>query len=59
MTNTIKITVSSAPYADHDDCLAEAAAEYAADHDLEGWQVEACWLDDERDEIVLTVPATS
>lgn len=53
--NKIEITVSSAQYEDHDDCLTAAAREYAGEHGLESWRVEVRWLDDERDEIVLTV----
>lgn len=56
-----KITVSSARYQDHDDCLTAAAADYANDHDLEDWEVTAAWADEEsnRREIVLTVPTES
>lgn len=57
MSRYQNVTVSAAPYADADDSLAEAAADYAADHDLEGWQVTAVgWADNQRDEIVLSVP---
>lgn len=52
-----EITVQSKRYEDYDNSLGAAAREYAEDHDLEMWQVEARWADDERDEIVLTVPA--
>jgi hypothetical protein len=42
-------------YADHDDSLAAAADDFAKRYDLEDWQVEAIWADDERDEIALRV----
>ena len=62
MTTTIEI--SSAPYADHDDCLAAAAADYVSDHpEAEGWDLGARWAggDDgdgtDRSTILLDVPA--
>lgn len=58
MSKYTRVTVPAAPYADEDDCLAAAAADYAEEHDLEGWQVTAVdWASDQRDEIVLDVPA--
>lgn len=54
---TVTVTVSAADYADCDDCLASAAADYAAEHGLEDWHVEAAYADDQRDSIVLTVDA--
>jgi hypothetical protein len=55
MTSTT-VTVPAARYADHDDSLAAAAEDYARDHRLVGWDLAPAWADDERDEIVLTVP---
>lgn len=59
-THTVSITVPAAKYADHDDCLAAAAADYLADHpDLAGWDLSPSWVDEQRDEIALSVPAWS
>ena len=58
MSKYTRVTVPAAPYADADDSLAAAAADYADYHGLEGWQVTAVgWADAQRDEIVLDVPA--
>lgn len=43
---------------DEDDCLTAAASEYAAEHGLEGWNLDPRWEDDQRDGILLTVPRT-
>lgn len=50
------IRIAAATYADQDDCLAAAAADYAAAHNLEGWDLDARWEDDQRDTIILTTP---
>jgi hypothetical protein len=53
------ISIDAAQYADHDDCLAAAAADYADDHGLEGWDLDARWEggdEGEREVILLTVP---
>ena len=55
----IEIKIDAARYADYEDCLAAAADDYAAANDLAGWDLSPCWADDQRDTIVLTVPATS
>lgn len=56
----VTITVSAAQYEDHDDCLTAAAEDYISEHsDLEGYDLDARWADDQRDEILLTVPAWS
>ncbi len=55
------VTVPAKQYEDHDDSLAAAKADYAAEHDLALWQVTASWVggeDGERDEIALEVPST-
>lgn len=58
MANVTEITVSSKGYEDEDDCLSAAAQDYAEEHGLASWQVEARWADDaNREEIVLTVRA--
>lgn len=57
---TTTVVVSARKYEDSDDCLGAAAAEYAAAHGLDGWQVSAAWVDDaNREEIALTVPAST
>lgn len=43
--------------ADADDCLADAAEQYIAEHaDLAGWDLAPRWADEGRDAVVLTVP---
>ncbi len=50
------ITIPAKRYEDSDTCLADAARDYAAEHELEAWQVEARWADNaNREEIVLEV----
>lgn len=59
MATTTTVTVDSKRYQDQDDCLAAAAAEYAAEHGLEGWDLSPRWVggdDGNREEIELTVP---
>jgi hypothetical protein len=54
------ITVSMRPDADADDPLADAEARYKAEHPgLAGWDLCPRYSDDQRDEILLTVPAWS
>jgi hypothetical protein len=60
MTRHVTVSVDSARYADHDDCLAAAAEEYAADHGMGGYDLEPRWDggdEGERERILLTVPA--
>lgn len=57
MTHTT-ITVPARRYADADDCLAAAAADYVARHpDAAGYDLSPRWADDDRDTIALDVPA--
>ena len=56
MTKSIEITVSAAQYEDADDSLTAAANDYAAAHDLAGWDLAPRWANNQRDEIILTVP---
>lgn len=56
MTKSTEITVSAKQYEDFDDCLTAAAEAYAAEHDLAGWDLAPRWADEQRDEIILTVP---
>lgn len=54
-TTTLKI--DAARYADHDDCLAAAAADVAADRGLAGWDLLPRWEDSQRDTILVDIPA--
>lgn len=58
-TTTTTIRIDARRYEDQDDCLSAAQADYAAEHGLEGWDLEARWEDDQRDAILLTVPAAA
>lgn len=52
------ITLAAETFENHDDCLAAAAAWYIDQHpELTGWDLDARWASDERDEILLSVPA--
>lgn len=57
MSKNIEIRVPAKQYEDEDDCLQAAAADYAEQHDLQGWDLSPRWADEQREEIVLTVPA--
>jgi len=57
MSNEREIRIAAARYADEDDCLTAAADDYAAANDLAGWDLAPRWADEQRDEIILTVPA--
>lgn len=56
MTTYISIELDARRYEDCDDCLAAAEADYAAAHDLAGWDLTPHWTDDSRYTITLTVP---
>ncbi len=60
MTNTnrnVTIRIESKRYEGEDDCLAAAARDYAAEHNLSGWDLSPRWEDDEqRDVILIDVP---
>jgi hypothetical protein len=50
-----KITVSANP--DLDDCLQGAADEYISEHpELEGYDLDPKWGDDDRETVTLTLP---
>jgi hypothetical protein len=52
---SIEIDVSA--NADADDCLADAAERYVADHpEVAGYDLAPRWTDDERETVTLTVP---
>lgn len=50
------IQINAGDYADSDNCLADAANDYAADHGLEGWDLNPRWADNQRDAILLDIP---
>lgn len=50
------ITIDASKYADHDDCLAAAAADVSAQYGLAGWDLDPRWEDTQRDIIQVTVP---
>jgi hypothetical protein len=52
------IEIDAKLYEDEDDCLSAAQSDYITDHpELEGWELNARWADDQRDTILLDVPA--
>ena len=57
MTKHTTIRVDAARYADEDDSLAAAAAEVAAERGLDGYDLSPRWEDDQRETILLDVPA--
>lgn len=56
MSKSIEVRIAADKYVDFDDCLQAAADEYAEQHDLAGWDLAPRWADNQRDEIILTVP---
>lgn len=57
MTKHTTIRVAAARYEDEDDCLSAAAETVARERDLTGYDLDARWEDDERDAILLDIPA--
>lgn len=56
--NTKTIAVNARLYEDEDDCLAAAEADYIDQHpEAAGWDIGARWADDQRETILLDVPA--
>lgn len=51
------ITVPAVYYEDVDDCLAAAERDACVKYGLEGWILNARWVDDNRDEIAMDLPA--
>jgi hypothetical protein len=52
------ISLSAEKFADHDDCLAAAADWYVELHpEAEGWDLAPRWASEDREEILLSVPA--
>ena len=59
MSKTTTISVPAARFADEDDCLAAAAEAVAEERGLQGWDLNPRWEDDERETILLDVPAAA
>lgn len=56
MTKTTTIRIDAAQYQDHDDCLTAAADDAACKYDLEGWDLNPRWEDDQRETILIDLP---
>lgn len=54
---SVTIAVPASPYEDSDDCLADAARDACVRYGLISDPLGARWSDDERDEILLDIPA--
>ena len=54
---TYTIHVYARRYEDHDDCLSAAAADVAHARGLAGWDLSPRWADDQRETILLDIPA--
>ena len=57
MSKTITVTVDAARYENEDNCLAVAAADAAKARGLQNWDLNPRWADNQRNEILLDVPA--
>jgi hypothetical protein len=54
----VTVTLQAETFAGDDDCLAAAAAWYVERNpELTGWDLDARWASEDRDQILLTVPA--
>lgn len=51
------IEIDAAKYEDHDDCLAAAVRDVQKARGLKGWALRARWADDNRETILIDVPA--
>jgi hypothetical protein len=56
-TTTTAIRIDASRYEDSDDCLRTAADAIATDRGLEGWDLSPRWEDDQRDTVLVDVPA--
>lgn len=56
---TTTVEIDAARYEDSDDCLTDAATDYAQEHGLAGWDLSPRWASEQRERIVLTVPSES
>lgn len=57
MSKTTTIRLPASRFADFDDSLAAAAEDIAEQSNLHGWDLNPRWEDDEREVILLDVPA--
>lgn len=57
MSKMTTIRVMAKRYEDHDDCLAAAEADVQEERGLQGWDLSPRWEDDQREVILLDVPA--
>ena len=54
---SVTVCIEASRYVDSDDCLADAARDYAAAVEgLDGWDLDARWEDSQRETILLSVP---
>ena len=54
---TITLRIDAKRYEDADDCLAAAAADVAAERGLQGWDLSPRWEDEQRETILVDIPA--
>ena len=54
---TITLRIPASKYESFDDCLSAAADDVAEERGLQGWELNARWEDDQRDIILIDVPA--
>lgn len=57
MTRSITMRLAAGPFAHHDNCLLAAAAYFAQGRDLDGYDLSPRWEDNQRDIILLDIPA--
>lgn len=57
MNKPTTIRIPAAQFADEDDCLAACAAKVADERQLKGWNLAPRWADEQRNEILVDVPA--
>ncbi len=57
MASDTTIRIPAAQYQDFDNCLEAAADDVAADRGLQGWDLNPRWEDDQRDTILIDIPA--
>jgi hypothetical protein len=50
------LSIDAKKYEDHDDCLAAAASDVAAERGLQGRDLSPRWQDDERETILIDIP---
>lgn len=57
MATTYTLRIDATRYEDHDDCLSAAAADVAQARGLAGWDLSPRWEDDQRETILINIPA--